>query len=161
MVVEEWRPIPGWPKYEASNLGRIRGSRGIKTLQVDKNGYFVVNLREGKRNGYYAVHRLVCMSFHGDVPFEGAQVLHRNHDKTNCKETNLKWGTLQENIEHKTIDGRAAKGETHGMSKITWDIVREIRRRREAGETGSSLAREFGITPTCVVQIVKNRTWKE
>ena len=45
-------------------------------------------------------------------------------------------------------------------AKVTAEQVKEIRARRETGESYSKLAREFGLTPTGVRNIVLRNTWK-
>ena len=60
---------------------------------------------------------------------------------------------------------RAARGEKHGRAKLTWEQVREIRRRYKwlgiGGDSSYSLAREFGVTSSAILLIVKNKKWKE
>ena len=53
------------------------------------------------------------------------------------------------------------KGEDARTAKLTWAIVRDIRRRHAAGEMCTTLAAEFGVAPPTVQMIVKHRTWKE
>jgi hypothetical protein len=76
---------------------------------MDKYGYFYLTLRlERGREGqkHYTVHRLVAMAFHGDTYFEGAQVNHKNYDRSdNCAE-NLEWVTAKENTVHSFANGR-------------------------------------------------------
>jgi len=53
-----------------------------------------------------------------------------------------------------------ARGETHGRRKLTDAEVIEIRRRRDAGEKGAVIARDFGVTNGLVCQIFKRKIWK-
>ena len=45
-------------------------------------------------------------------------------------------------------------------AKVTQEQVREIRARREAGESYSKLSKEFGLTPTGIRNIALRNTWK-
>jgi hypothetical protein len=57
------------------------------------------------------------------------------------------------------------RGEDVGISKLTWEQVREIRRRYSFwginGESAKTLAKEFGVSDTNIGDIVKNKIWKE
>ena len=78
---ELWKPIPGFPYYEVSNLGRVRNlggyavncgpnnkgsrivrAREIKPFVVKSTGYMQVLLPDRKK---HSVHRLVATLFHG------------------------------------------------------------------------------------------------
>lgn len=80
---ERWEPIPGFPGYEASSLGRIRSFirarivAGVKQPRIlkqkpNKDGYLLVCVTRKQRT----VHRLVACAFLGesDLP----QVNHLN-----------------------------------------------------------------------------------
>ena len=55
--MEVWKPVPGWPKYEASSLGRIRSFhpwRGRPVPRVmatfpNNQGYIVARFKQGGR----------------------------------------------------------------------------------------------------------------
>lgn len=55
---------------------------------------------------------------------------------------------------------RAKPMPAKGNAKMTEDQVREIRARRETGETLTSLAKAFDMTTTGIHNIVKRNTWK-
>ena len=64
-----------------------------------------------------------------------------------------------------TVDGEDAEAKqtpksTRANAKVTEEQVREIRTRREAGESYNELAQEFGLTPTTVRNIALRKTWK-
>lgn len=46
-----------------------------------------------------------------------------------------------------------------GKSKLTADQVRDIRRRRAAGERGVDLAAEYGVGPYAIRDCVSGATW--
>lgn len=65
-----------------------------------------------------------------------------------------------------TTDGGAAEANhppkpPRANAKVTVEQVKEIRARREAGESYSKLAKEFGLTPTGVRNIAMRNTWKD
>jgi ribosome-binding protein aMBF1 (putative translation factor) len=75
-------------------------------------------------------------------------------------------GTQDENMKDMTSKGRRrghdCRGEKGGNAKLTWDVVREIRRRRkEVRITKKKLATEFGVSESLIDKIVRNIYWKE
>lgn len=159
---EEWRDIPGLRGYQASSEGRIRNKNGLILKPQNHNkGYPVIMIQLG-------VHKLVCSAFHGDPPFEGAQVLHGpDPHKGNCRPDNLRWGTSQENSDDTITQGRAVflKGEEHGRALLTWDIVNTARSRAAAGEPIKKIWRDLGqpvgVEYPAFYKAVRGITWKE
>lgn len=95
-TIERWRPIPGYEgRYEASNLGRIRETRVLKT---DGGGHRYPRVNIDGRTQY--VHRLVALAFLGDPPSSGAVVNHKDFNRKNNSAENLEWVTQTENMRH-------------------------------------------------------------
>ncbi len=160
-VAEEWRPVFGFPYYEASNLGRVRsiprlvqsgrGKPGVMVLrkgkilkQIPSKGYLVVKL--GGPNKAVGVHRAVALAFHGPCP-EGLVVDHVDTNKHNNAPGNLEYVTNTENVKRQYAKGLLCnKGETHGGSKLTDAEAREIFASK--GHIGSrQLAERFNVHP--------------
>lgn len=119
----EFRPIPGAPGYEAGSDGSIRSvermivkadGRGGSYLSRMKArllkpwiagyGYRYVQLGADGPKG--AVHRFVCLAFHG-MPQAGQEVAHLDGDCLNNAAENLAWVTHSENEKHKQAHGTA------------------------------------------------------
>ena len=91
-------------------------------------------------------------------------VLHKCGNKKCCNPDHLYAGTPKENyddmVEHGTVflppKGSAAKNQ-FGHSSLTEDDVREIRRRREAGERG--IHKDYGVSPSTICLIHKRKQW--
>ena len=105
----EWRPIPGYEAYEASELGEIRpvkpryrNGRGskIKPWIVSRHGRHAayVSLHIAGKRTKHLVHRLVCLAFHGEPGPDQTDCCHKNHDPLDNRASNLRWGTHQENM---------------------------------------------------------------
>lgn len=61
---EVWKPIPDYPGYFASSLGRVMGSTGkILKLQVDKNGYQFFRVSIKGKTKIKKVHRVIAEAF--------------------------------------------------------------------------------------------------
>lgn len=154
MPEEVWRTLAIRADYYISNLGRVKGPRGIINTKPGERGYLRFSLMQGGKKHNIAVHQEVCRAFHPDTYFEGAMALHRNHIKTDCREENLYWGTHQQNMDDRKQAGRIS-------TRLTAEEVQEIRRRHKAGESQGSLGRAFGVTQQYVGKLVKGVTWKD
>ena len=114
MANEEWKSIPGYPRYEVSNMGRVRSytskrNPGKVLKQTKLKGYMYVNLVEGEerttnKTKRIAVHRIVAQAF---VPNPtGRNRKHVDHIipvSMGGKPTanNLRWVTPKENAANK------------------------------------------------------------
>ena len=96
---EQWLSIPSHPRWQVSNLGRVKGPRGkVLKLQKNKQGYMFFKAYIDSQEQFILVHRAVCEAFHGLSPFPGARALHGDDNKENNAATNLEWGTQLKNI---------------------------------------------------------------
>jgi hypothetical protein len=55
---------------------------------------------------------------------------------------------------------KIARGERHGMAKLSEDQVREIRRRLIKGQRGKDIAGEFSVGADAISKIKTGHTWK-
>ncbi|KIS22027.1 NUMOD4 domain-containing protein [Clostridium botulinum] len=136
MNKENWKDIEGYKGlYQVSNLGRIKsverkvknakGYRIVKskilTDRIDKGGYKIIDLRNGKEKKTYKVHRLVALAFIPN-PDNKPEVNHKQEDKKdlNCV-SNLEWATSKENMNYGTINQRKAKRFSKKVYQYTLD----------------------------------------
>lgn len=95
MKEEIWKTIPGYERYEASNLGNVRSLK--KTLNpASVNGYMIVRISD--RDGKYKtklIHRLVMESFVGGSLLV---VDHIDGNRSNNHLENLEYVSQRENI---------------------------------------------------------------
>lgn len=172
---ERWLPVAGYPYYEVSDWGRVRslphrtrsGSQPGRILKPYPNGtdhgsgYLAVSLHKDGHRTCRKVHELVLTAFVGPRP-DGMQCRHGVGGSFDNRLSNLCWGTAEDNQGPDRVrDGISNRGERCGKAKLTWDNVREIRRRVAAGETNTALAREFGVSQPCVCNIVNGKNWKD
>lgn len=112
------------------------------------------------------VHRVSWVLHFGSIP-EGLDVCHDCPDGDNracCNPAHLWLGTHQENMDDRGNKGRniAPSGEKNVNSKLTWDIVSEIRRVYVPRKvTFEELGKRFGVDMTCIAKVIYNESWKE
>ena len=98
---EIWKDIPGYEgRYQASNLGRIKGPRGLNKPFINRDGYLVATLYAGREKRRTGAHRLVAMAFIPN-PEEKEQINHKNGIRTDNRVENLEWVTCSENNLHR------------------------------------------------------------
>jgi hypothetical protein len=172
--MEEWRDIYGGI-YSVSSDGKVRRniSRTRARAGTLLKGYMTRCGRPKRRPGYLlyvlgvngekivkGAANLVALAFFGPCP-EGKQVNHKNGIKLDNRVENLEYVTGSENIRHAFRTGlkRAPYGAVHFKTKLTEDDVREIRRRRKAGEMCKDIAPDYGIHVNTVAQIGRRMRW--
>ena len=102
---EEWRRIEMAPRYEVSNIGRVRNRETglIMKPKVDRYGYPVICLINGRRKRIYpTIHRLVALAFKfkSNHKRDKLQVNHIDGNKLNNNVDNLEWVSASKNIRH-------------------------------------------------------------
>ena len=105
----EWRQIRGYPNYSINNYGDIY-SRNVERLlkpKIDRYGYKVVTLTDGKKFKCFTVHRLVAEAFI-DNPNNLPCVNHKDENKLNNSVKNLEYCTPKYNANYGTRNKRMA-----------------------------------------------------
>lgn len=98
---------------------------------------------------------------HNDSAIDGLVVMHKCDNPRCVNPEHLMLGTQAENVKDMIVKGRDKKrslpGESHGMSKLTDDLVREI---RASTETGPAIAERLGIATSTVYDVRNRKLWK-
>lgn len=98
LKIEIWKPIPDYPGYEVSNLGKVKSFYGIKPkllkTKICRFNYHSVRLQKNKKQIRIAVHKLVMLVFIG--PSE-LQIDHLSRNKSDNTLLNLEYVTSSEN----------------------------------------------------------------
>lgn len=113
---------------------------------------------EGSRSH---AHRVMCILVHGQPSSPGLEAAHNcGMGHMGCvNPRHLRWASPQENTADKFAHGTVLRGEGLPTTKLTEDQVREIRKRRQRGETLSRLADEFGVSFQLVSMIARGKCW--
>lgn len=121
-----------------------------------------------RRGAIVTTHRLAYELAYGAVP-EGLFVCHRCDNPPCCDPEHLFAGTSEDNV--RDMDSKARRitlrGEDRPSTRLPASAVADIRRRyiarshpaRKTGGSTTELAREYGISPQYVREIVKGR-WR-
>lgn len=154
----EYRAVPGWP-LSVSAAGVVRGPRGVRRTNVDREGYAYVSARKPGRPWplKLRVHVAVLLAWAGPCP-PGHEGRHENGDHLDNRIENLSWATHVVNMGDKWAHGTMPLGSAVHNSKLTDEQVREIR--RLWGTVRSvAIAERFGIHPASVWKIATRRRW--
>lgn len=178
-VTERWLPVVGAEGfYEVSNFGNVRSldrrvrhrwpgstrlARGrLLALCPGSHGYPTVALCLGGGIEWTrTVHSLVLEAFAGPCP-PSMEALHGPGGRCDNRwPENIRWGTKPENQGPDRVrDGTSNRGERNGQAVLTAAIVRECRRRYAQGETGASLARQFGVSQQTMSAAISGKYWR-
>jgi hypothetical protein len=175
--VEVWKEVPGFPGYQASNLGNIRSWMNVGyavrnesrvadrpkpvKMAVSKYGYGILGLydeagcRINKR-----WHRVILETFMGPCP-DGMEALHWDGDRLNNRLDNLSWGDRTKNMRDKRRHGTQPEGSLSHNAVLTEDQLIEMKRlRREHRWSYQKLADAFGVSKCSAHRAVTGITWK-
>lgn len=175
--MEIWKTIAGYEGfYDVSSHGRVRSHdrvvvtvngitqrrKGVIMRPALRAGYPFVLLQVKNKIQQVHVHRLVASAF-CEKPEECDVVNHIDGDKTNNNSENLEWTTHRGNARHAIDTGlREIKtGERAACSKLTQIEVDEIRRKLAGGQTGASIAREYGVHVMTISNIRNGKSWSK
>lgn len=120
---ERWLPVPGFPKYEASNLGRVKSNvKRPKILRAAMNcrGYLYVCLFHNWEGKCIKLHTIVALTF-CENPNNYKEVNHIDSDKQNNNAENLEWCTRSQNMAH--MIRVTGPGHRNGMTNPKATIV--------------------------------------
>ena len=165
---EIWKWFKGYEgRYQGSTFGRARsffyGECKLLIPVINPKGYYNVCLYKGDgTHQNFRLHRLIAELFVPN-PENKPEVHHKDHNKANNAAWNLEWVTDEENKAYAIEEERFLKGEKNPVSKLTEDIVREIRQSYKSGDLvfgAKALARKYNVSDNCIFNIVHFNTWK-
>jgi hypothetical protein len=163
-----WAPIPGYPRYEVSNTGLVRGltcryglRKKPRLLKLTKGtgGYLRTGLcKKSYKQDCLSIHRLVLLAFIGPCP-NGKEAAHLDGNPENNHIENLQWVTHKENINHSRAHGTLTCGERIAQAKLNTELVQEIIK-REGTMSHKKLGVLYGVSEACIRSVLIGKTWK-
>jgi hypothetical protein len=157
LMNEEWRDIPGLERYKVSSAGRVLGSYGrVLKLKKCKRGYLWFAVADGKGSSVnVSVARSVCAAFNnGDG--NGMDCDHINRVRDDNRPGNLRWLTRTQNLENRAN----RMGADHFASKLSEDLVREIRSTPHYRGLDREFATRLGVTRETVRDARLGKLWR-
>jgi hypothetical protein len=149
-------------RYEISQTSLIRC---VKTLIVKKQyigstGYYMISISRNNKSKPYRVHVLLAEAFIPN-PKNYRYINHIDGNKLNNELSNLEWCTHDMNMKHAFRTGLVNNtGESNGMSKLTVEKVRQIKKWLLEGHSQYWIARKLGsISRSAILKIKIGKTW--
>lgn len=158
---EIWKDIPEFEGvYSISNHGRVKNIKsGLIKKPVIIAGYYYTGLcMKNRVTKSLRINRLVANAFlpnPASLPF----VNHKDNNKLNNVVSNLEWCSHAGNMDWMIKQGRQAKGEKTGASKLTETDVLEIRKLRSSGMKYDDIALMFPVNKSVICAICNNKAW--
>lgn len=92
-AVEEWRPIPGFPHYAVSDMGRVKNTatQRLMTILRNQQGTCYVGLNIGLKQSRRSLTGLVANAFVPRLRPDFSYPIHLDGDQTDNRATNLMW----------------------------------------------------------------------
>lgn len=152
-----WRAIPSHPKYKVTQTGRVRNAASKRELKPMENGsgHLLFFVARGKK---CYVHRAVIETFNRK-PRTGELVRHLDGNPKNNHISNLRFGTVLDNMRDKRRHGRQTKRESHPPAKLTESDVMEIK--KLIGKVSlREIGRRYGVTHTTIRRAANGMKWK-
>ncbi len=102
----------------------------------------------------------MCELAHGPAPADKPLATHScGNGHLGCVHPgHLRWGDLSDNYEDSVEHGTAAKGQRHGLAKLTESDVLQIMALKGT-MSQPEIAARYGVHFTCVGNIHQGRTW--
>lgn len=123
-LIEQWKQIPTFKKYESSIFGNIRNFRTHKILKPQKrNSNYVEVCLQTDVNGNEStqkVHRLIAQTWL-DNPENKLFVNHIDHNPSNNRLDNLEWATIEENNRKRNLPIKKYN-KANGQNKSLWRV---------------------------------------
>jgi len=154
----------GINNYWVDERGNILNKTTQKTLKWffnKKNGYYSVKLSDNGKIHTLYVHRLVAKTFHTLSEFLGADVNHKDGDKSNNYYRNLEWVTRSENINHSFKLGLSnTKGSRNSGAILHESQIPIIRDSFKEGFSNAQIAGYFKVHPDTIRYVINGKAWR-
>lgn len=162
-------------RYSIYDDGRVWSHLTNRFLRQKERGgnpksrYLAVTLYKDAIESIFSVHRLVAKAFILN-PENKPQTNHKDGNKKNNHISNLEWVTRSENQLHAFKTGLSGyvnsnkngrlSNEGNGRSKVTLEMVKDMRLKHPTRKRGDKPYLEYGISNVQYYNIISGRCWK-
>lgn len=128
---EIWKPISGWDNYHVSNMGRVKrigkhSQNKIRSGTPSKStGYPVISLNKPGIQVEMNAQRLVLETFCPMDDYINLVARHKNHNKLDCRLSNLEWGSMSENLKDSNDADMHGRLRTNLTSIVDYECIGE------------------------------------
>lgn len=166
--MKTYKPIPDWEAYSISKCGEIirmqpaKGTRICHVLKQQKHKtrpYLMVRLHCFGKSKTFDVHRLVAMTYIGEIP-KHLNVCHINGNAQDNRVENLRIDTRQSNEQDKVLHGTTNRGLRNGMNKHHVQTIIAIKHLIKEGVSSAEISRIFEIPSSQIRNIKNGYKWK-
>jgi hypothetical protein len=166
--MDNFVPIPNWEVYGINQLGQIsriggkrKGAKLGRLLKIQTHntrGYSIVRLYDQQRQKSFDVHKLMAITFLGDVP-AGHQICHNNGIKTDCRLENLRIDTTSSNQMDRIKHGTSNRGTRNNQNKYQEETILIIKSLLKSGAKSNEISKFMSMPYKTVRNIKINRSW--
>ncbi len=131
---------------------------------VPREGFYKqISHRINNEKHWILAHRLVWISFMGEIKDSALEVNHKNGFKSDNRLSNLELMTPSDNCKHALSTGLAVPriGSKHGRSKFTEEQVLKLRKAFSTGKYSlGEFARSSDVSLSTMYGLLSGATWK-
>jgi hypothetical protein len=161
--MKTYKPIPNWEAYSISKCGEIIRTKAAKGARVNHvlkqqthktRPYLMVRLHCDGKAQSFDVHRLVAITYLGEIP-KHLNVCHINGNSQDNQLENLRIDTRSSNEHDKFLHGTSNRGAKNGMNKHDVQTIIAIKKLLKNGVSSAEISRKFEI-PSPQIRNIKN-----
>lgn len=160
----EFKTIKSHPDFEIAKDGTIRRISSGRVMSKYKatTGYLAMRFYSSSHvyKDVY-LHILLGRAFIPNDDLLKDCINHKDGNKMNNTLNNIEWCTKAYNLDHALKTGlrKSAKGERAGRSKLTNEMVYEIRKLIIKGESYKDISLKFNVSDRSICAINLKQTW--
>lgn len=121
------------------------------------DGYYRVSMCHKHKKKQFYLHEIIAV--YGGLDVVDKTINHIDGNKKNNSIHNLEGLSMEENRQHAVDTGLMASGSRNGNSKLTEELVIEIKTRFKNGQKTPQISKELGVNYFTLRNIGTGRTW--